>query len=336
MANFEIKDPPEYTEEIRKFETTDKAHADLFNAVVSALVNNDSFLKKIVDDYETRHKVDNVIHITNEERKKWNGKAESDDLEEKLTAKEAVDLIYPIGSIYMSASDVNPATLFKETEWENYGQGKTLIGKAAEGTFGKLGATGGATSKNIQVNAHTHDISHTHTIASHSHTIAHTHTVNAHSHSIAHTHGIAAHSHTIGQATLATSQLGSHYHGIITPASRGKLGVTTAGDGGTKYSGYTAIDYWDKGEVTIASNGGNGSHNHTCSGTGLNTGGSSASNSGNSSPATGGASAANSGGSGTLTSGSASTANSGSAGAQTIAVDVTQPYIVVNMWKRIA
>ena len=254
----------------------------------------------------------------------------------KLNAKSTLNLIYPIGSVYISANNVNPATLFKGTTWEVFGKGKTLIGKNSEGAFATLGETGGFTSRNIQVNAHTHTISHTHTIASHTHTIAHTHTVNAHSHSIAHTHGIAAHSHTIGQATLATSQLGSHYHGIITPASRGKLGVTTAGDGGTKYSGYTAIDYWDKGEVTIASNGGNGSHNHTCSGTGLNTGGSSAANSGNSSPATGGSSAANSGGSGTLTSSAASTANSGSAGAQTISVDVTQPYVVVNMWKRTA
>ena len=230
----------------------------------------------------------------------------------KLNAKSTLNLIYPIGSVYISANNVNPATLFKGTTWEVFGKGKTLIGKNSEGAFATLGETGGSTSRNIQVNAHTHTISHTHTIASHTHTIAHTHTVNAHSHSIAHTHGIAAHSHTIGQATLATSQLGSHYHGIITPASRGKLGVTTAGDGG------------------------NGSHNHTCSGTGLNTGGSSASNSGNSSPATGGSSAANSGGSGTLTSSAASTANSGSAGAQTISVNVTQPYIVVNMWKRTA
>lgn len=257
-------------------------------------------------------------------------------LNTKLNAKSTLDLIYPVGSIYMSANNVNPSSLFKGTTWEVFGQGRTLISKASEGTFATLGATGGETTRSIKVNAHTHTISHTHTIASHTHTIAHTHTVNAHNHSISHTHSIAAHSHTIGQATLAASQLGSHNHGIITPASKGKLGVTTAGDGGTKYSGYTAINYWDKGEVTIANNGGNGSHNHTCSATGLNTGGSSASSSGNSSPATGGSSAANSGGSGTLTSSDSSTANSGSAGAQTISVDVMQPYIVVNMWKRTA
>lgn len=257
-------------------------------------------------------------------------------LNTKLNAKSTLDLIYPVGSIYISANNVNPSSLFKGTTWEVFGQGRTLVGKASEGTFATLGTTGGATTRSINVNAHTHTISHTHTIASHSHTIAHTHTVNAHSHSIAHTHSIAAHSHSIGSSTLSTTQLASHYHGIITPASRGKLGVTSAGYSGTIYHGYTATDLWDEGEVTIANNGGNGSHNHSCSSTGLTTGGSSAANSGNASPSTGGSSATNSGGSGTLTSSGSSSANSGSAGAQTISVDVTQPYIVVNMWKRTA
>ena len=43
MANFETS--PEFTEQIRKFETVDPAHADLFNGVIGALLNNDVFLK---------------------------------------------------------------------------------------------------------------------------------------------------------------------------------------------------------------------------------------------------------------------------------------------------
>lgn len=50
MANFEIKNPPEFSEILRKFETTDKAHADLFNAVISVLINNDIFLRKMFED----------------------------------------------------------------------------------------------------------------------------------------------------------------------------------------------------------------------------------------------------------------------------------------------
>ena len=49
MANFEISLNPEYTEQIRKFETKDPAHADLFNAVIGALLNNDVFLKLAID-----------------------------------------------------------------------------------------------------------------------------------------------------------------------------------------------------------------------------------------------------------------------------------------------
>lgn len=248
---------------------------------------------------------------------------------------DLIDVIYPVGSIYMSANNVNPKKLFGG-QWEVFGQGKTLIGKAADGTFGTLGATGGATSKNIQVNAHTHAISHTHTIASHSHTIAHTHTVNAHSHSISHTHGMS-HNHTVGNTVLSATQLTKHTHGFNgTNGHRDAFGVTSAGNGGGTYSGYVSIAYNGEGSVANEATGGSGSHTHTLGTVGLTTGGSSAANSGNSSPATGGSSAANSGGSGTLTSGNASASSSGSGGAQTISVDVTQPYIVVNMWKRIA
>ena len=49
MAEFEIPEHPEYNRSIRKFETTDPAHADLFNAVVQTLINNDEFFKRVVE-----------------------------------------------------------------------------------------------------------------------------------------------------------------------------------------------------------------------------------------------------------------------------------------------
>lgn len=174
-----------------------------------------------------------------------------------IDKSEIVNMIYPVGSLYMSTSSANPSTLFGGT-WEAFGQGRTIIGKANEGTFSELESVGGAESRSISVAAHTHTIAHTHTVVSHSHTIAHTHTVESHSHSIAHTHGIgahshtiahthsiASHSHTIGNSAVASSQLGSHYHGIITPAAKGKLGVTSAGYAGTIYHGYAATNLWD-------------------------------------------------------------------------------------------
>ena len=40
---------------------------------------------------------------------------------------EIVNLIYPVGSIYISTQSANPSSLFGGT-WEAYGQGRTLIG----------------------------------------------------------------------------------------------------------------------------------------------------------------------------------------------------------------
>lgn len=51
MANFEIPENPKYTEEIRKFDITDPAHAELFNRVIQALINNETFLKKIQEKH---------------------------------------------------------------------------------------------------------------------------------------------------------------------------------------------------------------------------------------------------------------------------------------------
>ncbi len=49
MEYFKIPENPEYTEQIRKFKTTDKAHADLFNEAFQALITNEAFLKKVLE-----------------------------------------------------------------------------------------------------------------------------------------------------------------------------------------------------------------------------------------------------------------------------------------------
>ena len=54
MANFEIPENPEYSEEVRKFEEEDPGHADLFNAVVETLLGNEVFLKKLADSLAKR------------------------------------------------------------------------------------------------------------------------------------------------------------------------------------------------------------------------------------------------------------------------------------------
>ena len=82
------------------------------------------------------------------------------------------DMIYPVGSIYISASaTVNPNVIFTGTQWERFGKGKTLIGVDEEDTdFATVGLEGG--SKDAIVVKHSHSITgeaesagaHTHTV----------------------------------------------------------------------------------------------------------------------------------------------------------------------------
>ncbi|MEC1262491.1 hypothetical protein P9D34_19100 [Bacillus swezeyi] len=66
----------------RRFETTDRAHADIFNKVVDQLNENDELIAKRAEEVEQNtatkmdfnaHLKDNTMHITVNERMKWNG-----------------------------------------------------------------------------------------------------------------------------------------------------------------------------------------------------------------------------------------------------------------------
>lgn len=82
------------------------------------------------------------------------------------------DMIYPVGSIYISASDaVDPNGLFIGTTWERFANGKTLIGVDEEDEdFATVGLEGG--SKDAVVVKHSHSVTgeaasagaHTHTV----------------------------------------------------------------------------------------------------------------------------------------------------------------------------
>lgn len=68
-----------------------------------------------------------------------------------------VDMVYPVGSIYMSTASTNPGTLFPGTTWEAYAQGRVLIG-AGTGTDSRsekktfaAGSTGGEYNHQLTV-----------------------------------------------------------------------------------------------------------------------------------------------------------------------------------------
>lgn len=77
--NHELKYPREYSDEIRKFEVTDRGHADIFNAPVNDLINNDAYMKEHMDVVENTlagHTENGDIHVTAAQKSAWTNKAE--------------------------------------------------------------------------------------------------------------------------------------------------------------------------------------------------------------------------------------------------------------------
>lgn len=84
-----------------------------------------------------------------------------------LKKATVIDVIYPVGSIYMSMSATNPHDLFGVGTWERISQGRMLLG-ADDSTY-EAGATGGEATHTLtaaEMPAHSHGISnsgdHTH------------------------------------------------------------------------------------------------------------------------------------------------------------------------------
>ena len=73
-----------------------------------------------------------------------------------------IDLIYPVGSIYISTVATNPGTLFGGT-WTAFGAGKTLVGiDSGDTAFDTVEETGGEKAHTLTVAempAHTHPVS---------------------------------------------------------------------------------------------------------------------------------------------------------------------------------
>lgn len=72
-----------------------------------------------------------------------------------------VNVVYPVGSIYISTSGTNPANLFGGT-WQAFGTGRTLVGiNTGDGDFNSVEKTGGSKTKTLAVAnipSHTHSI----------------------------------------------------------------------------------------------------------------------------------------------------------------------------------
>jgi hypothetical protein len=71
-----------------------------------------------------------------------------------------VEAMYPVGAIYLSTGDTNPAELFGFGTWERFGNGRALVGvNESETEFSTVSKTGGAKTHKLTVNempSHTH------------------------------------------------------------------------------------------------------------------------------------------------------------------------------------
>nr|DAJ71498.1 MAG TPA: tail protein [Caudoviricetes sp.] len=122
-------------------------------------------------------------------------------------------LMYPVGSIYMSANNTDPGELFGGT-WERWGKGRVPVGLNESDTdFATSEKTGGAKTHTLttaQIPSHNHSIGHTHTTPNstttsngkHGHTTAATTLINP----------IKVSGTTIGWATL--NQAGTNRGGM--------------------------------------------------------------------------------------------------------------------------
>lgn len=69
--------------------------------------------------------------------------------------------IYPVGSLYISTSATNPATILGFGTWVAYAAGRVLVGVNTTGTFNTLGATGGEETHTLleaEIPQHTHNV----------------------------------------------------------------------------------------------------------------------------------------------------------------------------------
>lgn len=75
--------------------------------------------------------------------------------------QEIIDLIYPVGSVYISVNSTSPQTLFGGT-WVEFAQGRTIIGKGTSDRTFSAGATGGESSHTLttsEMPSHYHGLS---------------------------------------------------------------------------------------------------------------------------------------------------------------------------------
>lgn len=254
---------------------------------------------------------------------------------------------YPVGSIYMSTSDVNPSQYFGGT-WAAWGTGRVPVGVDGSDTnMNAADKTGGAKTVSL---AHTHTVaSHTHSVGAHAHGLnshthsvpAHAHGMNNHTHSVpAHAHGLNSHTHSIaGHKHISSAGYDENYYYIallydsvvktssVTGSGNGSAYAFNVGTGNSIHANNLRLGYTDTVSLTTKAASGNTAEKAAF------TSGKATGNTANSAVLTSGAATGNTANSTAFNTGGAAPAtDSKLSGNQSI----MQPYVTCYMWKRTA
>ncbi|MDO5548301.1 MAG: hypothetical protein Q4F79_07415 [Eubacteriales bacterium] len=247
-----------------------------------------------------------------------------------LLESALLDLVYPVGSIRMSANNVNPGTTIGGT-WVAWGAGRVPVGvNTSDTNFSAAEKTGGASTVAL---ATANLPAHAHGLNNHTHSFSGSNTTSSnggHTHSVpvsGTTGGEAAHTHSLSvTGTAATA--GSHRHDLqlqynssVLASGSSKSQVTPSPTGGSYASTDYKTMYVDGHKHTVSASGTSGkgsNHTHSFSATGT--------------AASNGAHTHTVSISGTTGGNSGSTANTGSGTAH----NNLQPYITCYFWKRTA
>ena len=172
---------------------------------------------------------------------------------EIILKENFLNLVYPIGSIYWSSNNTNPASLFGGT-WIQI-KDKFIL---AAGDSYTNGATGGAATVTLSVSnmpSHNHTFTPVGNVSSHSHGMA------SHTHSFTPSGNVSSHSHTLNSGntsvsgTKTTAGFRSLYHKHLDICGGWKIGYEASNSTGNddafyavttksseKYSGYVQTD----------------------------------------------------------------------------------------------
>ena len=183
-----------------------------------------------------------LLPVSNQSNKLGSSSKKWDDIYvDKINNKNIIDIVYPVGSIYMSVTSTSPAVLFGGT-WEQL-ENRFLIGA---GTNHAAGATGGSATHTLTTSE----------MPSHNHTFT-GNEVDTGENSVGHTHTYTDYyATTTGGTAISVAQMPSHTH-----TSKGRY----SSNGSERYE---LIPWSDSGNSwsnknMVASTGSTNSHTHT-------------------------------------------------------------------------